>query len=52
LEVIGVLLALVTSWLGGELVERLRVGVDDGAHLNAPNSLSGRPASEGAPGVR
>jgi hypothetical protein len=22
------------------------VGVDDGAHLDAPNSLSGRPASE------
>ena len=52
LEVIGVLLALVTGWLGGELVERLRVGVDDGAHLNAPNSLSGRPASEGVPSGR
>ncbi len=46
LEVIGVLLALVTGWLGGELVERLRVGVDDGAHLDAPSSLSRRPASE------
>ena len=42
----GVALAVVTGWLGGELVERLRVGVDDGAHLDAPNSLSGRPASE------
>jgi uncharacterized membrane protein len=41
-------LALVTGWLGGELVDRLAVGVDDGAHLNAPNSLSGRPASEEA----
>jgi len=29
-----------------ELVDRLGVGVDDGAHLDAPNSLSGRPASE------
>jgi uncharacterized membrane protein len=48
LEVVGVLLALVTGWLGGELVERLRVGVDDGAHLDAPNSLSGRPASADA----
>lgn len=38
----------VTAWLGGELVDRLRVGVDDGAHLNAPNSLSGLPASSGA----
>jgi len=44
----GVLLALVTGWLGGELVDRLRVGIDDGAHLNSPNSLSGRPASEDA----
>ena len=33
-------LALFTGWLGGELVARLGVGVDDGAHLNAPNSLS------------
>ena len=31
--------ALMTGWLGGELVERLGVGVDTGAHLNAPNSL-------------
>src|SRR5438477_5427760 len=36
----GVILAGVTGWLGGELVERLRVGVDDGADLNAPSSLS------------
>jgi uncharacterized membrane protein len=50
LEIIAVLLALVTGWLGGELVERLRVGVDDGAHLDAPSSLSGQPASEGARG--
>jgi uncharacterized membrane protein len=39
----GVALALVTGWLGGELVDRLGVGVDDGAHLNAPSSLSGPP---------
>jgi len=43
----GGLLALVTGWLGGELVERMAVGVDDGAHGNSPSSLSGRPASEG-----
>lgn len=36
--------ALITGWLGGELVARLGVGVDNGAHLNAPNSLSGEPA--------
>jgi uncharacterized membrane protein len=37
--------SMVAGWLGGELVDRLGVGVDDGAHLNAPNSLSGRPAA-------
>jgi uncharacterized membrane protein len=40
----GVGLSLLTAWLGGELVDRLSVGVDDGAHLDAPSSLSGRPA--------
>jgi uncharacterized membrane protein len=36
-------LALFTGWLGGELVDRLGVGVDDGAHVDAPSSLrSGR----------
>ncbi|HYE14013.1 MAG TPA: DUF2231 domain-containing protein [Pyrinomonadaceae bacterium] len=44
----GFALAGLTGWLGGELVDRLGVGVDDGAHLDAPNSLSGRPASEKA----
>jgi uncharacterized membrane protein len=42
----GTGLALVTAWLGGELVSRLGIGVDDGAHVNAPSSLSDRPASE------
>ncbi len=44
LEVIGALGAVVTGWLGGELVDRLGVGVDRGANLNAPSSLSGQPA--------
>ncbi len=44
----GFALAGLTGWLGGELVDRHTVGVDDGAHLNSPNSLSGRPASENA----
>jgi uncharacterized membrane protein len=35
-------LALITGWLGGELVDRLAVGVDEGAHLNAPSSLTTR----------
>lgn len=39
-------LAIITGWLGGELVDRLGVAVDEGAHLNAPSSLSGRPATE------
>jgi uncharacterized membrane protein len=37
-------LSLITAWLGGKLVNHLGVGVDSGAHLNAPSSLSGRPA--------
>jgi uncharacterized membrane protein len=45
LSLVAVGLGAVTGWLGGELVERLRVGVDEGAHLDAPNSLSGKPAA-------
>src|SRR5688500_6434297 len=44
----GAVLALITGWLGGELVDRLGVGVDDGAHLDSPSSLSELPASPGA----
>ena len=44
LAIVGVVLGAVTGWLGGELVDRLAVGVDDGAHLDAPSSLSGEPA--------
>jgi uncharacterized membrane protein len=36
----GVGLALITAWIGGELVYRLGVGVDPGANVNAPNSLT------------
>lgn len=46
LEVAALVLGSVAGWLGGELVDRLAVGVDDGAHLDAPSSLSGRPARE------
>ncbi len=48
LSMLGVGLAWLTGWLGGELFARLGVGVSRGAHLNAPSSLSGRPASEGS----
>jgi uncharacterized membrane protein len=37
----------VPGWLGGELVDRLSVGVDDGAHVDAPSSLHG-PAGRAA----
>lgn len=40
LEVFALLLAGMTAWLGGELVDRLGVGVDDGADLDAPSSLT------------
>ena len=48
LSLLGIGLAVLTGWFGGELVERLGVGVYEGAHLNAPSSLSGRPAREGS----
>ena len=44
-ELVAVAIGTVTAWLGGELVDRLGVGVDPGAHLNAPSSLSGKPAA-------
>jgi uncharacterized membrane protein len=43
---VGFVIAAFTGWLGGELVDRLGVGVDDGVHLNSPSSLSERPAAE------
>ncbi|MBT2521883.1 DUF2231 domain-containing protein [Arthrobacter sp. ISL-28] len=36
LELLAVIIASGTGWLGGELVSRLGVGVDDGASLDAP----------------
>jgi uncharacterized membrane protein len=47
---VGIGLGLVSGWLGGELVDRLGVGVDTGAHLDSPSSLTGRPASDFAEG--
>jgi uncharacterized membrane protein len=41
---VGLGLATVTAWLGGELVDRLGVGVDEGANVNASSSLTGEPA--------
>ena len=43
---LGFCIALFTGWLGGELVDRLGVGVDNGANLNAPSSLASRSARQ------
>jgi uncharacterized membrane protein len=40
---VGIVLVTATAWLGGELVSHLGVGVDDGANLDAPNTLSEPP---------
>ncbi|QDV34641.1 DUF2231 domain-containing protein [Tautonia plasticadhaerens] len=48
LSVGGLLVGGVTAWLGGELVDRLGVGVDPGAHLDAPNSLTHAAPGRGA----
>jgi uncharacterized membrane protein len=42
----GIIVALGTAWLGGELTERLGIAVDDGSNENAPSSLRG-PARGG-----
>lgn len=52
LSFVGVGLASLGGFLGGELVVRMGVGVSEGAHLNAPSSLSGRPASEDSTGTQ
>jgi uncharacterized membrane protein len=46
LSFLGAALLGVTGWLGGELMLRLGIGVDEGANLNAPSSLSGLPANQ------
>jgi uncharacterized membrane protein len=46
LGIVAIVFGLVGGWIGGELVYRLSVGVDFDAHVNSPNSLSGRSAGE------
>jgi uncharacterized membrane protein len=46
LALVGVGLALITAWLGGELVYRLGVSVDPGANLDAPSSLTSDVAAD------
>jgi uncharacterized membrane protein len=38
---IGLMIAGVSAWLGGELVERLGISVDDDASPDAPSSFAG-----------
>jgi len=52
LSFVGVGLASLGGFLGGELVVRLGVGVSEGANLNAPSSLSGRPTGGDPTGGR
>lgn len=47
---LGLGTAMFGGWLGGELVERLGVGVDPGAHLNAPGSFGPRGRARGPMG--
>ena len=42
-EVIAVGIAGVSAWLGGELVDRLGIGVHEDANPDAPSSLRWRP---------
>ena len=44
--IVAMFFGLIASWLGGELVYRMSVGVDFDAHVDSPSSLSGRPAKE------
>lgn len=39
-EALAISVSGVSAWLGGELVDRLGVGVDEGANPNAPSSLT------------
>lgn len=50
LALVGVLLATVTGWMGGELAERLGLDVDGDANLDAPGFLGGRGATGGESG--
>ena len=42
MEMVALMFGALGGWLGGELVDRLGVGVDNGANLDAPNSMSGK----------
>lgn len=46
LAVLAIALGGPASWFGGELVMRMGIGVEPGAHPNASSSLSGEPAQK------
>ena len=46
----AVVIGAVAGWLGGELVDRLGVGVYPAANLNAPSSLSEKQGDRHMPG--
>ena len=45
LSFLGAALVSGTAWLGGELTGHFGVGIEEGANVNAPDSLSRRPAN-------
>lgn len=47
LGIVAIAIALVTLWLGGELVFRLGIGVDDDANADAPSSIAVRSRAPG-----
>ncbi len=49
IQIVALALGTIAGWLGGELVDRLAVGVDEGANLDAPSSLGGRPGRSARP---
>ncbi|MEH0843616.1 DUF2231 domain-containing protein [Micromonospora sp. CPCC 205711] len=52
IELVGVAILGVSAWLGGELVDRLGVGVDPEAGLDAPSSLRPPAATQRIGDVR
>jgi hypothetical protein len=35
-------MAVGTAWMGGELVERMGISIDEGANVDAPSSLTNK----------
>ncbi len=42
---VGVAVAGAAAWMGGELVDRLAIGIDEGANPDAPSSLTHKQAA-------